>query len=64
MLYKKHPWKPNTSMSFNMTQLSDNIQNDALVIPDVPEYSFEIKDLLKNILEIDEANRLTWNQIS
>ena len=64
MLYKHHPWKPITAVSFNMAQLNHNLINDDLVIPDFPKYSSHIKALLKDILMIDENKRITWQQIS
>jgi len=58
MLYGKMPW-----VGKGLADLFNQINNNALVFPIEPQVSESIKDLIKEMLAVDEVKRCNWQRV-
>jgi len=59
MLYADFPWKGKTTHDL----IENNIKKKILNFPELPLISKKMKDLLGNMLIVDQEKRISWNEI-
>ena len=59
MLYGEFPWRGKTTHDL----IENNIKKKNLVFPENPVVSQKMKDLITNMLIVDQEKRISWNEL-